>query len=97
LKPQRGRSALVALVLSLPSLGGFFFCGVNYFRLYLPKPKITAMEGENLNCSETSNSGLGAVIGSFTMQDLMLYYQDKEGLDFTSKVVDVLNCMVNDR
>jgi len=35
------------------------------------------------------------VIGSFTMQDLMLYYQDKEGLDFTSKVVDVLNCMVN--
>jgi len=37
------------------------------------------------------------VIGSFTMQDLMLYYQDKEGLDFTSKVVDVLNCMVNDR
>jgi hypothetical protein len=40
---------------------------------------------------------IGAVIGSFTMQDLMLYYQDKEGLDFTSKVVDVLNCMVNDR
>jgi len=40
---------------------------------------------------------LGALSGSFTMQDLMLYYQDKEGLDFTSKVVDVLNCMVNDR
>jgi hypothetical protein len=30
------------------------------------------------------------------MQDLILYYQDKEGLDFTSKVVDVLNRMVND-
>jgi hypothetical protein len=40
---------------------------------------------------------LGALSGSFTMQDLMLYYQDKEGLDFASKVVDVLNCMVNDR
>lgn len=37
------------------------------------------------------------LIDSFTMQDLMLYYQDKKGLDFTSKVVDVLNCMVNDR
>ena len=55
------------------------------------------MEGEIPNRQETSNSGLGAVIGSFTMQDLMLYYQDKEGLDFTSKVVDVLNCIVNDR
>ena len=69
----------------------------NYFCLSLRKPKTKAMEGEIPNRQETSNSGLGAVIGSFTMQDLMLYYQDKEGLDFTSKVVDVLNCMVNDR
>jgi hypothetical protein len=49
------------------------------------------------NETEQEQLRIGAVIGSFTMQDLMLYYQDKEGLDFTSKVVDVLNCMVNDR
>jgi hypothetical protein len=49
------------------------------------------------NEAEQEQLRIGAVIGSFTMQDLMLYYQDKEGLDFTSKVVDVLNCMVNDR
>jgi hypothetical protein len=49
------------------------------------------------NETEQEQLRIDAVIGSFTMQDLMLYYQDKEGLDFTSKVVDVLNCMVNDR
>jgi hypothetical protein len=49
------------------------------------------------NETEHEQLRIGAVIGSFTMQDLMLYYQDKEGLDFTSKVVDVLNCMVNNR
>jgi hypothetical protein len=49
------------------------------------------------NETEQEQLRIGAVIGSFTMQDLMLYYQDKEGLDFTSKVVDVLNCMVNNR
>ena len=49
------------------------------------------------NEAEQEQLRIGAVIGSFTMQDLMLYYQDKKGLDFTSKVVDVLNCMVNDR
>jgi hypothetical protein len=49
------------------------------------------------NETEQEQLRIGAVIGSFTMQDLMLYYQHKEGLDFTSKVVDVLNCMVNDR
>lgn len=49
------------------------------------------------NETEQDQLRIDAVIGSFTMQDLMLYYQDKEGLDFTSKVVDVLNCMVNDR
>ncbi len=38
-----------------------------------------------------------AVIGSFSMQDLMLYYQDTENFDFTSKAIDVLNSMVNDR
>ena len=47
--------------------------------------------------SQQEQSRIGAVSGSFTMQDLILYYQDKEGLDFTSKVVDVLNCMANDR
>jgi len=49
------------------------------------------------NETEQEQLRIGSVIGSFTMQDLMLYYQDKEGLDFTSKVVDVLNCMVNNR
>lgn len=38
-----------------------------------------------------------AVIGSFSMQDLMLYYQDAGNFDFTSKVIEVLNSMVNDR
>jgi len=38
-----------------------------------------------------------AVIGSFSMQDLMLYYQDAENFDFTSKAIEVLNSMVNDR
>jgi hypothetical protein len=37
-----------------------------------------------------------AVIGSFSMQDLMLYYQDAENFDFTSKAIEVLNSMVND-
>jgi hypothetical protein len=36
------------------------------------------------NETEQEQLRIGAVIGSFTMQDLMLYYQDKEGLDFTS-------------
>ena len=34
------------------------------------------------------------VIGSFSMQDLMLYYQDAENFDFTSKAIEVLNSMV---
>jgi hypothetical protein len=37
------------------------------------------------------------VINSFSMQDLMLYYQDAENCDFTSKVIDVLNNMINNR
>lgn len=37
------------------------------------------------------------IISSFSMQDLMLYYQDAENFDFTSKVIEVLNSMVNDR
>lgn len=37
------------------------------------------------------------VIGSFSMQDLMLYYQDAENFDFTSKAIEVLNSMVKDR
>ena len=37
------------------------------------------------------------VIGSFSMQDLMLYYQDAENFDFTSKAIEVLNSMVNGR
>jgi hypothetical protein len=28
---------------------------------------------------------------------LMLYYQDAENFDFTSKAIEVLNSMVNDR
>ena len=38
-----------------------------------------------------------AVIGSFSMHDLMLYYQDAENFYFNSKAIDVLNSMVNDR
>ena len=34
------------------------------------------------------------VIDSFSMQDLMLYYQDAENFDFTSKAIEVLNSMV---
>lgn len=35
-----------------------------------------------------------AVIDSFSMHDLMLYYQDSENFDFTSKAIEVLNSMV---
>ena len=38
-----------------------------------------------------------AVIGWFSMHDLMLYCQDAENFDFNSKAIDVLNSMVNDR
>ena len=35
------------------------------------------------------------VNGSISMQDLMLYYQDTDGFDFTSKAIDVLRSMGN--
>lgn len=35
-----------------------------------------------------------SVIDSFSMHDLMLYYQDSENFDSTSKVIEVLNSIV---
>lgn len=70
-----------------------YYCeGINHLEFDIDKFP------EMLNRIEIEALRIHDVIGSFTMQELMVFYTLKNnGFDFNSKAIDVLNSMVNKR